>query len=33
MGKTMLVEKFRRDNPPIIHPTHGLETIPVLGLR
>ena len=32
MGKTMLVEKFRRDNPPIIDPAHGLETIPVLGI-
>jgi hypothetical protein len=32
MGKTMLVEKFRRDNPPIIHPAHGLETIPVVGM-
>jgi hypothetical protein len=32
MGKTMLVEKFRRDHPPIIHPAHGLETIPVLGI-
>jgi hypothetical protein len=28
----MLVEKFRRDNPPIVHPVHGLETIPVLGM-
>jgi hypothetical protein len=31
MGKTMLVEKFRR-NPPTVHPARGMETIPVLGV-
>ena len=32
MGKTMLVEKFRRDNPPTSHPVHGLESTSVLGI-
>jgi hypothetical protein len=32
MGKTMLVEKFRRDNPPTFHPVHGFESTPVLGI-
>lgn len=32
MGKTMLVEKFRRDNPPTVHPVHGLESTSVLGI-
>ncbi len=32
MGKTMLVEKFRRDNPPTFHPVHGLESTSVLGI-
>jgi hypothetical protein len=32
MGKTMLVEKFRRNNPPTTHPAHGLESTPVLAI-
>lgn len=32
IGKTMLIEMFRRDTPPIIHPTRGLETIPAPGI-
>lgn len=32
MGKTMLVEKFRRDHPPIVDLNTGFETVPVLGI-
>jgi len=32
MGKTMLVEKFRRNNPPTVHLVHGLESTSVLGI-
>ena len=32
MRKTMLVEKFRRDNPRTVHPVHGLESTSVLGI-
>jgi hypothetical protein len=32
MGKTMLVEKFRRNNPPTSHPVHGVESTPVLSV-
>ena len=32
MGKTMLVEKFRRANPPTFHPVHGLKSTSVLGI-
>ena len=28
----MLVEKFRRDNPPTVHQAHGLESTPVLAI-
>jgi Cdc6-like AAA superfamily ATPase len=32
MGKTMLVEKFRRTNPPTIDTIAGVETVPVLSI-
>lgn len=32
MGKTMLVEKFKRDHPPVIDHNTGTETIPVLAI-
>ena len=32
MGKTMLVEKFRRDHPPAFNSAVGFETSPVLGI-
>jgi hypothetical protein len=32
MGKTMLVEKFRRANPPIVETFAGSEVVPVLSI-
>ena len=32
MGKTMLVEKFRRTNPPTVDTVAGVETVPVLSI-
>ena len=32
MGKTMLVEKFRRDHPPAFNSAVGFETFPVLAI-
>jgi hypothetical protein len=32
MGKTMLVEKFKRDHPPIIDHSTGVESMPVLAI-
>lgn len=32
MGKTMLVEKFRRDHPPIVDRNTGCEAVPVLAI-
>ena len=32
MGKTMLVEKFRRTNPPTVDTVGGAETVPVLSI-
>jgi hypothetical protein len=32
MGKTMLVEKFRRDHPPIVDRNSGTEAVPVLAI-
>jgi hypothetical protein len=32
MGKTMLVEKFRRDHPPIVNCNNGSEALPVLAI-
>lgn len=32
MGKTMLVEKFKRDHPPIIDHNTGVESMPVLAI-
>jgi Cdc6-like AAA superfamily ATPase len=32
MGKTMLVEKFRRDHPPIVDCDNGSEALPVLAI-
>ena len=32
MGKTMLVEKFKRDHPPIIDHSTGVESRPVLAI-
>jgi len=32
MGKTMLVEKFRRTNPPTVDTVAGAETVPVLSI-
>ena len=32
MGKTMLVEKFRRTNPPTVDTIAGAETVPVLSI-
>jgi hypothetical protein len=32
MGKTMLVEKFRRDHPPIVNCNNGSESLPVLAI-
>ncbi|MGO9772738.1 MAG: TniB family NTP-binding protein [Roseiarcus sp.] len=32
MGKTMLVEKFRRDHPPIVDHNSGAEAVPVLAI-
>jgi hypothetical protein len=32
MGKTMLVEKFRRDHPPAFNSAAGFETSPVLAI-
>ena len=32
MGKTMLVEKFRRDHPPAFNSAVGFETSPVLAI-
>ncbi|RFB76695.1 TniB family NTP-binding protein [Methylovirgula sp. 4M-Z18] len=32
MGKTMLVEKFRRNNPPTNHLAHGVESTPVISI-
>jgi hypothetical protein len=32
MGKTMLVEKFKRNHPPIIDHSTGVESMPVLAI-
>lgn len=32
MGKTMLVEKFKRDHPPTINHSTGVESMPVLAI-
>ena len=32
MGKTMLVEKFRRTNPPTVDTVAGAETVPVISI-
>lgn len=32
MGKTMLVEKFRRDHPPVVDRNTGCEAVPVLAI-
>ncbi|WP_246750655.1 TniB family NTP-binding protein [Martelella lutilitoris] len=32
MGKTMLVEKFKRDHPPVINHSTGVESMPVLAI-
>jgi hypothetical protein len=32
MGKAMLVEKFRRTNPPPVDTVGGAETVPVLSI-
>jgi Cdc6-like AAA superfamily ATPase len=32
MGKTMLVEKFRRTNPPTVDTVGGAESVPVLSI-
>src|SRR5208283_4094898 len=32
MGKTMLVEKFRRDHPPVVDRSSGAEAVPVLAI-
>ena len=32
MGKTMLVEKFRRTNPPTVDLVGGAETVPILSI-
>lgn len=32
MGKTMLVEKFKRDHPPTINHSTGVESMPVLAV-
>jgi Cdc6-like AAA superfamily ATPase len=32
MGKTMLVEKFRRDHPPVVSCNNGTEALPVLAI-
>jgi hypothetical protein len=32
MGKTMLVEKFRRTNPPTVDTVGGAETVPILSI-
>ena len=32
MGKTMLVEKFKRNHPPTINYSTGVESMPVLAI-
>jgi hypothetical protein len=33
MGKTMIVEKFKRDHPRVYHPERGTEQIDVLAFQ